>query len=831
MRMWTKMLAAAGALALAACGLKASDSVDPSLTKGWSSVSLSLLYPPGTTYPGDPALASLKLEYCEYDPSITNIDPGPSDPLPCKASTLVVRDPGGTPPAGLNWSYQDGVYSMLIKQMKRSGTYWFRATGKDTAGETFKATATQTINGKHGSLVLLVQPTRSPTEFTNHVPRICAVYADSLVIPPSPDVDPVADRAKLSQVALKACWEDPNASPDDSASGADSGTGAPYQPRTWSWTATNPARSPGFFVPDSGTIPSARSGTILTTFFAAPTFEGRATITLRLYDRESKKSGTGFSFCIDVKGNDAEMEVYACVDRFPLVEFMRAESIDEPAHDPVQPFLGNLWPGQKTQITVEAQDDPADALEYFFSSGGCAAGDPGFETCCTSSAGCCGSFGSFPADHGDNKIYLTAKAAPFTGWCRVDVSVRDYMANPQGGAGSVCYQAYVDSCKRAHPEQPSLCSDPAPKGGEAVGTLWVYVGEPTMISAPYVVDATPTQSPIADAFGQVVQFVLTGSNPNANPNPIAYQWKVDGVDRGSPDMPALVGSTSTSHLDYLVGACSPGQSEHVIEVVMSTSVDPGSCPGCSLSGVAAAPPYSWTVACPAIQLDVLLAFDLSGSMAPLVGAAKGQANALTSGIAELVPDSAFGVASFVDYPTTPAAASCGYLQPYGSSATGDYAWKLDHDVTQVRADAVNVIDGLVTYWGGDGAQDYARALYEAQFAGWRDGARRVVVIFEDNVPHDCSLKDIDASCLSTGEDPGRDGIFGNSDDLTWKQVAADLKASGIAVIAIRPFGISDCGAWKYMVDETGGTIGTLAYDFGDLATTITTLVGGVLGIP
>lgn len=200
---------------------------------------------------------------------------------------------------------------------------------------------------------------------------------------------------------------------------------------------------------------------------------------------------------------------------------------------------------------------------------------------------------------------------------------------------------------------------------------------------------------------------------------------------------------------------------------------------------------------PVEKLDVLFVIDLSGSMWDELDEVKDSIQDIMDDIKAEVPDSAFGVASFVDYPGY--YSCCDYSAWYGYS--GDYAWNLDIDITTDTSAVSSVVSGLALYSGGDGPQDYSRALYESQFVGWRDGAKKVVIIFGDAPPHDC-----DFCGFSTGCDPGRDEIAGTADDLDFETVVSQVADSGIAVIAVDSSGGWGCAeeAFRYMASETGG---------------------------
>jgi ribosomal protein S6 len=145
---------------------------------------------------------------------------------------------------------------------------------------------------------------------------------------------------------------------------------------------------------------------------------------------------------------------------------------------------------------------------------------------------------------------------------------------------------------------------------------------------------------------------------------------------------------------------------------------------------------------------------------------------------ESVPDSAFGVASFMDY-------SC------YDARSNDYPWKLNKRITTSTNAVRDAIIGLTLGHGGDSPEAYTRALYESYAdsgVNWRTGTKKIVIMFGDDIPH--------------YPDPGRDGKVGTADDLDFEEVVAELKSQGITVLALHS-GTDDI-PWKHLADETGG---------------------------
>jgi len=224
------------------------------------------------------------------------------------------------------------------------------------------------------------------------------------------------------------------------------------------------------------------------------------------------------------------------------------------------------------------------------------------------------------------------------------------------------------------------------------------------------------------------------------------------------------------------------------------------------------------------DLDVFFLFDTTGSMGGVLSSAQTNANNVMSAISALVTNSNFGVGSFKDYAGS--FSSCGYSNTYGDA--GNTPWTLNQDITSNTVDVSTAINSLFASGGADGPEAYARALWETQSISWRSGTKRVVVIFNDNVPHDCNLGSFDSCTSTTGADPGPDGVTGTGDDITWNGVTAQLKAAGISVISIDSGSATTCrdAVWGYVASETGGARAMLGSDF---TKTIVDLVTEVIG--
>jgi hypothetical protein len=210
------------------------------------------------------------------------------------------------------------------------------------------------------------------------------------------------------------------------------------------------------------------------------------------------------------------------------------------------------------------------------------------------------------------------------------------------------------------------------------------------------------------------------------------------------------------------------------------------------------------------KVDVVFAFDLTGSMWGIIGTAKAKAGEIIATL-NAIPgvDIQYGVMSYMDYPGS--YSSCGYWDLYGDAGSGDYAYRLGSHVTGDTTAVVNAINSLVQGWGADSPQDYTRVFFESYadpFVGWRAGAKRILVNFGDDVPHDCDLNEGvpgKSGTWSTGGDPGPDEIIGTDDDLDLQTVLADMAAAGIVLLESHTTTYAN-EYWQYWTGITGGSV-------------------------
>jgi hypothetical protein len=219
--------------------------------------------------------------------------------------------------------------------------------------------------------------------------------------------------------------------------------------------------------------------------------------------------------------------------------------------------------------------------------------------------------------------------------------------------------------------------------------------------------------------------------------------------------------------------------------------------------LAAAPP----------RADILLAFDTTGSMGAAITDAKNDAASMVSQIQASIPGARFAVADFKDYP----------FSPFGGG--GDYPWQVDQNLT---ANTTTIpcgdgtltpiecaLNGLSASGGNDEPEAYNRAFHEAYSdtgLSWALNTPRFMIVLGDSLPHDTTMgTDFAPSCPSTSpNDPGPDGIVGNTDDLHALAELAQLKShnTNVSFVTYNPhqiggFGVAGCHA--ALAAYTGGS--------------------------
>ncbi|MBN1983185.1 MAG: hypothetical protein JW795_16745, partial [Chitinivibrionales bacterium] len=204
--------------------------------------------------------------------------------------------------------------------------------------------------------------------------------------------------------------------------------------------------------------------------------------------------------------------------------------------------------------------------------------------------------------------------------------------------------------------------------------------------------------------------------------------------------------------------------------------------------------------------DIILAFDLTGSMDAELDSVKRNTIALIDSIQSRLPDVRFAVLSHMDYPD--AYESCvDYYDAYGESSWGDYAYRLNQPLTSDIEAVVSAITTLTIGWGVDNPENYARIFYETYSdaaIAWRPDAKRMVLYWQDWVPHSCNFI-LDCNLMwegNAGADPGRDGIMGTADDLDLATTLLGMHTHGISLVALHSGDYLPL--WECYVQKSGG---------------------------
>jgi hypothetical protein len=144
----------------------------------------------------------------------------------------------------------------------------------------------------------------------------------------------------------------------------------------------------------------------------------------------------------------------------------------------------------------------------------------------------------------------------------------------------------------------------------------------------------------------------------------------------------------------------------------------------------------------AAQTDVMFLFDTSGSMNGALGEAKEEIKTVINQISASFPDAAFGVANVEDYPSYDEGSLTETKTETEYEEDPEKPWRLDQPVTTEQSEVFEEIEALsgpsVAHGGGDPPEAYGRALWETDTnpnVGWRPGARHLIVLIADQVPH------------------------------------------------------------------------------------------------
>jgi hypothetical protein len=209
--------------------------------------------------------------------------------------------------------------------------------------------------------------------------------------------------------------------------------------------------------------------------------------------------------------------------------------------------------------------------------------------------------------------------------------------------------------------------------------------------------------------------------------------------------------------------------------------------------------------------DVLFVFDTTGSMSDALDEAKAQATSVMSDLSSRLPNLRFGVAQLRDYGSTP-------------------VWQVEQGLASDRAAVQAAIDSLSAGEGGDSPEAYGTGLFETRndpAVGWAAGAKHLVVLIADDVPHDDDLNAgvppeviNQPSPWDTGTDPGPSGT-----GIDWQQELSDFKGAEYTLAFVLYHGDpAYLPYWDWWARLTGGqaTESTSATPLGDVLVGIIT---------
>jgi len=231
-----------------------------------------------------------------------------------------------------------------------------------------------------------------------------------------------------------------------------------------------------------------------------------------------------------------------------------------------------------------------------------------------------------------------------------------------------------------------------------------------------------------------------------------------------------------------------------------------------MGAVAVAGPAGAQADTPA-HTDVMFVFDTTGSMGGAITEAQSDIQEAMSQIAAALPDPQFGLVEVSDYDEV---INPGEFE-YGIGE-GHAPWTLHVPITPNQSQVSQALLSLSADGGGDGPEAYGRALFESAAnpgIGWRAGARGVIVLVADNVPHDNDLNEgippeffAQESPFDTGIDPGADNTVGTGDDLDWQgTVLQRLVTDGKPLEYVDYLGVDEyVPYWQNWTGRTGGGV-------------------------
>jgi hypothetical protein len=206
---------------------------------------------------------------------------------------------------------------------------------------------------------------------------------------------------------------------------------------------------------------------------------------------------------------------------------------------------------------------------------------------------------------------------------------------------------------------------------------------------------------------------------------------------------------------------------------------------------------------PPLYVDIIFGIDATETMDRVLAQLQLDAMFIMTDTRTIVGDTNFGCVSHRDYPGFHED-YCGYSALYGE--LGDWPYRLEQDITHDLFLVETAIKMLVAGGGGDGPDSYTRMLYESYAdpaIHWRYTARKFLINFADNIPHDPDfLACLGLSPSCSGLDPGRDELHRTADDLFILPTVDEMLNQEITLITLLPHG--DVLLWDCYAARTGG---------------------------
>ena len=216
---------------------------------------------------------------------------------------------------------------------------------------------------------------------------------------------------------------------------------------------------------------------------------------------------------------------------------------------------------------------------------------------------------------------------------------------------------------------------------------------------------------------------------------------------------------------------------------------------------------------PPAKADILFVVDTTGSMSGAISAVQADiADVMTRIDGGEIGDVAYGLAEVKDYPQA----------PFGDPA--DKPFNVLQAVTADRGAVQTATGKLVASGGGDGPESYEAAVAKADAGagvGWREGARRMLVLVADNVPHDTDLNEGIPEDERTQPSPFN--TRPSPEGYDWQATLDAAREHGLPVLMVFFHGAGDyLPYWAYWAGRTAGsaTDGNIS----DLEDTIVSLV-------